>query len=165
MKLTPLYDVAKPPMPGYEGLEVKVLLNPTGETWEDFAAGGFAASDQDQALIGTLKELIAAPDTTDKDRATYTKRLADFETELAERQTRMGRALHTLYGATTPIEIDADAGIVLDFSSPEAALKTAQDKRLPDEIAFWLTVLPTEVVTHRRKLIREQLPKSFGSKS
>lgn len=165
MRITPLYDTARPPIEGYD-LEINVLLNPTGATWDDFAHGGFSASDTETALLTTLDSLIKDDATSAEDQASYTTRRDELTKEIAARQERMGRALHQFYGQTPVVTLDVDgAHVPLDFSTPEAALRTGEDKRLPDEIAFWFTALPLSIIEHRREFIRENLKKSFGNRS
>ena len=160
MKITPLYETAKPPMDGYDGIELRVLLNPAGSVWEDFARGGFSANEQERALIATLEQLIADAETTDEDKAIYRDRCDTLTAEITERTRRMGCALCTLYGTTEPLTVEADGGpVVLDFTTPEAALRAAEEKRLPDELAFWLVTLPHYIIERRRTWIRENLGK------
>ena len=117
-------------------------------------------------MLDLRRKFIAAGDTTDDDRATYVRLNAELEQAIAARVERMGRALVALFGTSEPQEVETEYGpVTLDFTTPEAALATAEDSRLPDEVTWWLTQVPGQVIERRRTFIREQLPKSFVGRS
>lgn len=166
VQVVALFDRAGFPSDSYGGLALRVRLNPSGVVWEDFRRGGFHADEREQALLDSLESIIASAATSDADRRGYEKRRADLEREISERTERMSAALVALFGETEPIEIETEYGpVMLDFSTPQAAMATAEEDRLPDEITYWLVQLPNAIIERRRTWIRESLGKSFGRAS
>ncbi len=164
MKLSPIYDTARPPVPEYADFALRVLLNPARAVLEDFDRGGFSPSEQERALLATLRTLIDDTATSAADRKTYRQRAGEIEADIAERTGRMGRALQSLYGTTVPFTLEiGDTHIPIDFTTPEHALATVENRDLPDELAYWLAQLPHGLTTHRREFMQANLPKSFGS--
>lgn len=158
-----LFDVARFPSDSYGDLALRVRLNPSGVVWEDFRRGGFHADDREQALLESLQSIIASPATSDDDRTGYQKRHDDLLAEIAARTERMSAALVALFGETEPFEVETEYGpVMIDFSTPAAAMATAEDDRLPDELTYWLVQLPNAVIERRREFIRSSLGKSFG---
>lgn len=165
VRVVPLYDTAKFPGDAYVGLALRVRLNPSGVVWEDFRQGGFHADEREQALLDSLAALIARPETSD-DYANYLRRRDQLERDIATRSERMARSLVALFGETEPIEVETEYGpVMIDFSTPEAAMRTAEDDRLPDEITYWLVQLPNAIIERRRDWIKSNLSKSFGRPS
>lgn len=163
VRVVPLYDRAAFPSDAYSGLELRVRLNPSGVVWEDFRAGGFHADEREQALLDSLDAVIAQPSTSEDDRAGYRKRRDELEATIIARVERMARSLVALFGETEPIEVETEYGpVMLDFTTPEAAIRTAEDDRLPDEITYWLVQLPNAIIERRRKWIADNLGKSFA---
>ena len=161
-----LYDTARFPSGSYGDLALRVRLNPSGVVWEDFRRGGFHADEREQALLDSLESIMTSPATSDDDRAGYQQRRDTLRREIAERCERMSAALVALFGETEPIEIETEYGaVMLDFSTPAAAMATAEDDRLPDEITYWLVQLPNAIIERRREWIRSNLGKSFGRPS
>jgi hypothetical protein len=166
MNIVQLFETCKFPDESYNGLRLRVRLNPAGQIWDDFNAGGFHATPEEQARIELRRSLIAGNGISDEDRETYIRLNEELETAIAARCEKMGRALVALFGTSEPQEVETEYGpVTLDFTTPEAALKTAEDSRLPDELTWWLTQVPGQVIERRRTFIREQLPKSFVGRS
>ncbi|HSH82511.1 MAG TPA: hypothetical protein VLA19_28610 [Herpetosiphonaceae bacterium] len=173
IRIPALFDTAE--LDGYPGLELRVRLNPSENTWTDFREGGYSASPQEAILRAALVELSEQPkvDAGENihDPEPYKVRLAEFDQAIAERRTRMGRALVALFGTTPPqtVEVEQTDGsfveVTLDFTTPEAALATAEDTRLPADIATWLTALPFAAREYRHEIIRSTSRSSFDKQT
>ncbi len=166
VRIANLYDDATPPIPGYEGVKLRVLLNPPRAILEDFDHGGFSATEHERAAMQACRTIVDDKATTAKDRRTYQARLDELERDIAERQQRMGRALHTLFGTSEPLTLELQDGTVtIDFTTPAAALATMEEQACPDELAYWLAALPTEIPRARREFVAQNLGKSFSAAS
>lgn len=166
VRVVALYDTAHFPSDAYPGLALRVRLNPSGVVWEDFRQGGFHADERERALLESLDAVMVSPATSDEDVAGYARRRDELERTIAERVARMGASLVALFGETEPVEIETEDGpVMLDFSTPLAAIATAEDDRLPDEITYWIVQLPTAIIERRRSWIKDNLGKSFGKPS
>lgn len=103
--------------------------------------------------------------------AVYQARMEELDQLIAEHCAWVGCALHPLFGTSTTqtVEVEQVDGtfeaVTLDFTSPERALATAEDTRLPVDIATWLMVLPVAAREYRDELIRSKSSSSFGKQS
>jgi hypothetical protein len=166
VRVVALWDWAHFPTQDYPGVSLKVRVNPSGVVWEDFRQGGFHADERERALLDSLDVVIGQSGTSEGDRAAYAARRDALQRTIAERVARMGDALVALFGETEPLEVETEDGpVTLDFSTPEAAIATAEDDRLPDEITYWIVQLPTAIIERRRSWIKDNLSKSFGRPS
>lgn len=128
--------------PGYDALVFRVLLNPSGAVWSDWTNGRFEKP-------GGCAECRAIQEGTGDPAARCPACL--------EARERLGRALHAFYGQSAVSDFD--------FSSPEAALATWGRNDLPDDLFFWLGMLPDSIVTRRREELLKNLGLSSSSES
>ncbi len=120
-------------------------------------------SDEDRkAALATLHDY----DLAAENRAEAEKTIAEHTQIVQDRTARLGRALHVLFGATPVMEIEtADGVLLLDFSTPAAALATFEHPLMPDDMAAWLLKVPYHTAKRRYELLDTELPNSFARKS
>jgi hypothetical protein len=133
MLFAQIFEKAECPLPGYEGLAVQVLANPTGKEWREFLTGG----------TGADPLLTRADGEIDADWA------ARVDASRTARRAQFGAILSTLYGK--------QAYGPLDFTTTEAALATVEHDDLPDEIVLWLLEVPITVHDQRIEAMQKKL--------
>ncbi|MDP9416017.1 MAG: hypothetical protein M3Q08_18405 [Pseudomonadota bacterium] len=167
IQLPALLDDCQVPLPGYEAITLKIRLNPPQSTLrDDLPRGGGSISHEEQAALDNLRSLIENPEATPDTRAEAEKTIAEHAAIVADRTARLGRALQVLFGATPVMEIEtADGVLLLDFSTPAAALATFEHPLMPDDMAAWLLKVPYHTAKRRYELLDTELPNSFARKS
>ncbi len=167
IQLPALLDDCQVPLPGYEAITLKIRLNPPQSTLrDDVPRGGGSISHEEQAALDNLRSLLEDPDSTPETKAEAEKTIAEHAAIVADRTERLGRALHVLFGATPIMEVEtADGVLPLDFTTPEAALRTYEHPLLPDEFSAFLTKIPYQTAKRRYELLDTELPNSFSARN
>jgi hypothetical protein len=140
MPIPTIYENMSPDR--YESLVFRVLTNPSSAIWNDWNAGYTGRP-------GGCPECRAVRESTGDPTAHCPA--------CQEARERLGRALHAFYGQSAVSD--------LDFSTPEAALATYERQDLPDDLIFWLSMLPLSIVDKRRGDLLKNLGLSSSSES
>lgn len=79
IQLPRLHESAHPPLPGYEHVELQVLLNPTKATWHDWSEANLSTADGRTAYGRALHAFYGTSETAGLDFSTPEAALATIE--------------------------------------------------------------------------------------
>lgn len=138
------------PLEGYESLTVRILANPTGAEWADWQTGhlGITGCAECAKVQPAPRGRRAASPAADAPRV--------YCASCASARDRFARACVAFYGPTV---------LDLDCSTPEATLTSLDGDTTPDELLYWLLLLPESVWTRRRAALGKTLGSSSTSAS
>ena len=130
-----IYENQTCPLPGYEAMTFRVLINPTGAEKTDWARGHLGrtdCADCQAARNGTGEQIFCVGCSLARDQ--------------------MGRSSVAVYGQSQV------AGF--DFTTPAASLATFAQDDLPDELLAWLYLLPGSLWQARSDDLAKKLDSS-----
>lgn len=152
MPIPRIYKPQECLLEGYEGLTVRLLVNPTGRELSDWQLGGLGLPGcTDCERLNTPK---AARGKKAQPAPAPAKR--QYCDTCATLRSRKARACVALYGPSLldrPCTTEAEALTILD------------DDDIPTEVFVWLMLLPDQVVNARMEQLRPNSPGSVTTPS
>ena len=132
-----IYENVTCPLDGYEAITMRVLVNPTGATINDWLYGHLGVPFcPDCDTVNTDDGPLAGPKA--------------YCAACSQARGRFGRALSAAY---------AESRVPgLDFSTLEAALATLDGDDVPDDFVGWLLSFAPALWKERKESIKKKLP-------
>ena len=132
---------------GYDGDEISLQVNPTGDEVNLLRNGGYS-----QEVLDLLPLFEAAK--TDEAKADVQ---GQFDAALERGRSAYGAVVARTFGH----KVYTVGGFILDFSVADKALATITDESLPTDLHAWLRAAPLAAVEFEQERIRTSLKKSL----